>query len=434
LPVAVTGNALYERFYVAGSGEAGWMRADGGSIMLRGIRIARIFGIDVSIHPSWFVILFLIVWSLGSGLFPSIYAGWSQGEYWGVAVAAAMLLFASVLAHELAHSLVARRQGVPVTGITLFLLGGVSNLERESDTPGREALMAAAGPAMSVLLGGIFWGAGALVETPQTVRGLLLYLGLINLALAAFNLLPGFPLDGGRVLRAGLWRARRDFLWATRVASRVSIVVGLALIAYGIVMAFLGSIIGGLWLAFIGWTIIVAAQASYRQTVAQRALAGLRVGDVMSSLHGFVPPDASLEEVAERSFGESDSPCLPVGDQERLDGVVCQADVLRQHRASQRDTTVRDVMIGRDELPEIGPDAPASDALQLLMSRGVDQLAVMDGERLTGFVDRGRLLRYARFPRSRRGRNVTAPEVAGEAGQAPLADADRPPEEDRRAA
>jgi len=403
---------------------------------MRGIRIARIFGIDVSLHPSWFVILFLIVWSLGSGLFPNIYAGWSQGEYWGIAVAAALLLFASVLAHELAHSLVARRQGIPVTGITLFLLGGVSNLERESETPGREALMAAAGPAVSVVLGGVFWGAGALVETPQTVRGLLLYLGLINLALAAFNLLPGFPLDGGRVLRAGLWRARRDFVWATRVASRVSIVLGLAMIAYGIVMAIMGSIIGGLWLAFIGWTIIVAAQASYKQTVAQRALAGLLVEDVMTRVDAMVSPDATLEEAAQRSFAESDGPCLPVGDQERLDGLVCRSDVGQDRTSAPRDTTERDVMAGREDLVEIAPHAPATDALQMMLARGVDQLAVVDGGHLAGFVDRGRLLRYMKFRRTRprQGREAAAPEAPEDAGRAPLPDADRPQGEDRRAA
>jgi Zn-dependent protease len=402
--------------------------------MLRGIRIARIFGIDVSIHVSWFVILFLIVWSLGSGLFPSIYAGWSQGEYWGVAVAAALLLFASVLAHELAHSLVARRQGIPVTGITLFLLGGVSSLERESETPGREALMAAAGPAVSVVLGGVFWGAGALLEAPQTVHALLLYLGLINLALAAFNLLPGFPLDGGRVLRAGLWRARRDFVWATRVASRVSIAVGLGIIAYGFVMAFMGNLVGGLWLAFVGGTIMVAAQASYRQSVAQRALAGLRVDDVMTRVGGMISPDATLEEVAKRSFVESDGPCLPVGDQERLDGVVCWTDVQRDRLSSRPDVTVRDVMAGRDELVETAPDAPATDALQMMLARGVDQLVVLDGGRPVGFVYLGRLLRHVRFGQSWRGPDAAAPEAAADRGRAPLADADRPQGESRRAA
>jgi Zn-dependent protease len=172
--------------------------------MDRGFRIIRVFGIDIRIHPSWFIILAVLVVSLATSVFPGVYH-WSEPAYWLVAVASALLLFVSVLIHELAHSLVAQRQGIGVKSITLFLLGGVSSLQEEAKSPGKEAVMAGAGPLSSLVIGGICWGLGHTVHSPQTGRAVLLYLGGVNILLGIFNLLPGFPLDGGRVLRAALW-------------------------------------------------------------------------------------------------------------------------------------------------------------------------------------------------------------------------------------
>lgn len=362
---------------------------------MRGFRIFRIFGIDVSINPSWFIILFLIVWSLGAGFFPTVYLGWTGVEYWVVAVVAALMLFASLLAHELAHSLVARRQGTPVKGITLFLLGGVSNLEREAETPGREATMAAAGPATSVVLGVAFLALAQAVEEPQTVHALFTYLGVINLALAAFNLLPGFPLDGGRLLRSALWKLRGDIVWATRGATGVSVVVGLGLIGLGVVLLLGGSFVSGLWLGFIGWIIMQSAQSSYQQTLMQHALANVRADRVMTRPKGYVPAGTTLRDAVEDYFLRLDARCLPVGDEQRFEGIVCLTDMQRRERDSWSTDTVRDVMVGRQDIASITPDTAAAEALLMMAGKDINQLAVVADDRLVGFVDRGRLLRHA---------------------------------------
>lgn len=361
---------------------------------MRGIRIFRIFGIDISINPSWFIILFLIVWSLGAGFFPGVYQGWPAAQYWIVAIVAALLLFASVLVHELAHSLVAVRQGTPVKGITLFLLGGVSNIGREADTPGHEALMAAAGPLTSVVIGVVCLGAGQFVQTPETVQAVLVYLGVINLALAAFNLLPGFPLDGGRLLRAALWKLKGEYLWATRGATYAGIAVGIGLIGLGVLMLLGGNFIGGLWIGFIGWILMQAAQSSYTQAAAQQALAGVQVGKLMSRPRGFVPPGTTLRDAVEDYFFVLDARCLPVGSQESIDGLVCLSDIWKTDRSQWGRMTVDDVMVGRERLAAVSPQTSAAEALDQLAGNDVNQLAVLEGQRLVGFVDRGRLLRF----------------------------------------
>jgi len=367
--------------------------------MTGGIRIARLFGIDISVHPSWFIILLLIVWSLGAGTFPAIYDGWSQFAYWSVAVAAALLLFVSVLLHELAHSLVALRQGTPVKGITLFFLGGVANIGREPAGPGREALMAAAGPLTSIALGGGFLAAGQAVAGPEVLRAVLLYLGFINLALAAFNLLPGFPLDGGRILRAAIWAVRGDLVKATRDASRVGLVIGVALIGYGAYTVLTGGLLGGLWLAFIGWILIQAGRASYAQTVTQQRLAGVPMRRVMAHLRGWISPVETLEH-ARQGFRDAQTRCLPVGtDGEHYDGLMCLTDLQARDATHPGPDTVRDVMVDRRHMESVEVSEPASEAWLRLADGHVDRLAVTDHGVLVGFVDRRRLERYLQLHR-----------------------------------
>lgn len=362
--------------------------------MGRGLRIARLFGIDISIHPSWFIVLLLIVWSLATGLFPSIYAGWSAAEYWLVAVISALMLFASVLVHELAHSLVALRQGTPVKGITLFFLGGVATIGREAGSPGREALMAGAGPLMSVVLGGAFLGLGTVVTGPEVVRAVLLYLGFINLAVAAFNLLPGFPLDGGRLLRAALWAIRGDLLKATRDATRVAAVIGIGLMACGGFNAIRGGLLGGLWLVFIGWIVIQASRASYAQTVTRERLKRVPIRSVMARLRGWVLPTAGLDE-ARDELAALHVRCLPVGtDAAHYDGLICRSDIAHPREAPDASLTAADVMVDRLHMPTIGATEPASEAWQAMTDQDVDRLAVVDHGKLVGFIDRRRLARY----------------------------------------
>jgi Zn-dependent protease len=270
--------------------------------MMNGIRIGRVFGIDIAIHPSWFVIFGLFTFSLATGFFPRAYSSWSPAEAWIVAAVATILLFVSVLAHELGHSLVARAQGIPVRNITLFLLGGVSTLEKEATSPGREALMAGVGPLVSLVIGLVSWAAAYLVPAHQHAQAVLLYLGLANVTLAVFNLLPGFPLDGGRILRALLWWRSHDLVRATRGAATVGQVVGYVFIALGVLQILGRSPFGGLWLGFIGWVIIQGSRAGAAQSVMRRDLAGATASRIMTEPAGWLRPFVTLSSAAQHGF------------------------------------------------------------------------------------------------------------------------------------
>jgi Zn-dependent protease/CBS domain-containing protein len=362
--------------------------------MIRGFKVARVFGIDIAIHPSWFIILAVLVWTLADSVFPSAYL-WSRATYWIVAVVSALLLFASVIVHELAHSLIAKHQGIPVKNITLFVLGGVSSLEEEPRSPGREALMAGAGPLSSLVLGGVALGVGRALRTPETARAILLYLGSVNILLGAFNLLPGFPLDGGRVLRAALWKRSGDMLRATKGAARTGTALGYLLIAVGVVMALLGSLLGGIWMAFVGWILTQASQAAYEQTSTETRLAGVRVRELITPARGLVPPDATVQEAADDYFRTMHARCLPVGSGDgSLAGVVCLSDLRHVDPDHWSDEAVADVMTPRERVITLAPEAGAVEALHLMARRDVNQLAVMDDGHLLGFVERGRLLHH----------------------------------------
>jgi Zn-dependent protease len=361
---------------------------------MRGFKIARVFGIDIAIHPSWFIILAVLVWSLADNVFPSAYA-WSRTTYWIVAVIAALLLFVSVLVHELAHSLIAKRQGIPVKSITLFVLGGVSNLEEEARSPGREALMAGAGPLSSLVIGGAALAVGRTLQAPETVRAVLLYLGSVNILLGVFNLLPGFPLDGGRVLRAALWKRSGDMLRATRGAARTGTVFGYLLIAAGVVMALLGSLLGGVWMGFVGWVLVQASRAAYEQTSTQARLGGVLVRELTTPALGLVPPDASLHTAAHDYFRPLHARCLPVGNAEvPLAGVLCVGDLRRAGRERWAQERVSEAMTPREQVVTVGPEATGAEALRLLTHDQASQAAVVEDGRLLGFVERSRLLRY----------------------------------------
>ena len=250
--------------------------------MGHGWRIGRIAGIELRIHPSWLVIAFLITYSLAVAQFPRQFPGWNEGQYWIVAAATAVLFFGSVLAHELSHAMVARRFGMRVDGITLFIFGGATSLEGDSRTPREEALIALAGPATSIAIGLVFIALDLLVPHPQ-FGALIGWLGFINIALGAFNLIPAFPMDGGRVLRAVLWRWRGDPLVATRNAAQVGRFLAYLLIAGGVYIALRpGGLFSGLWLALIGWFLSNAAEAPATQAGVESSLRGITVRDAMA--------------------------------------------------------------------------------------------------------------------------------------------------------
>jgi Zn-dependent protease len=362
-----------------------------------GFKIGRLFGIEVDVHPSWFIILLVFVWSLATTLFPQTYH-WSTAVTWTVAVVAALLLFASVIVHELGHSLVARRQGIAVKNITLFVLGGVSSIEKEASSPRREALLAGSGPLVSLTIGVLALLLAYMPGEPQTVHAVLAYVGFMNVLLAVFNLLPGFPLDGGRVLRAILWARSGDFERATRGAARAGYVLGYTLIVLGILTAIGRNVLAGVWAGFTGWILVQAAQASYGQVVAQQRLAGVTAGSIATPAHVWIPPMVTLEAAANDYFLANNARCLPVeGADDTFDGIVCLSDLQHTPRSQWSHDRVADVMTPRDRVAALTSEAPAAEALRLMAERNINQVAIVDGDRLTGFVDRATALRHLRL-------------------------------------
>ncbi len=362
-----------------------------------GWKVGRLAGIDLAIHPSWLVIAFLVTYSLAEFQLPGEVPGWSTPAYWLVGAATAMLFFASVLAHELSHAIVARRFGLRVEGITLFIFGGATTIDEDSRTPREEALIAIAGPAMSVLIGVVLLGLNLVIDQPQ-LAALIGWLGFINILLGIFNLIPGFPMDGGRVLRAILWRLRGDRLRATRNAALVGRLFAYLLIGFGVFLALRpgGSIFSGLWLALIGWFLSNAAEATMAQAGVEHSLRGVRVRDAMELDPPAVSPNVPVDDlVQERLLRGEDRSFLVRHDDGGLAGIVTLGDVRRLPRESWPGVRVTDIMTRFADLATIGPDAPMADALRLLQEREIGQLPVVedDSRNPVGLVTRRWILR-----------------------------------------
>lgn len=352
-------------------------------------------GVDLSIHPSWLVIVFLLTYSLAVAQFPRQFPGWSGPQYWIVAGATAFLFFGSVLAHELSHALVARRFGLRVKGITLFIFGGATTIDSDSKRPRDEALIALAGPVTSIILGGAFVGLGAVIDQPQ-VAALVGWLGVVNVVLGVFNLIPGFPMDGGRVLLALLWRVRGDRVAATRSAALVGRLLAYLLIALGVFWALSpNGLFGGLWLALIGWFLSNAAEATVAQAGVERSLTGVRVRDAMDGEPPSVSPNESVADlVSERLLRGEDRSFLVLHDDGGLAGVVTLGDVRRLPRDDWAGARITDVMTRFADLAVIAPDQPLADALRVIQERDVGQLPVIDEGRVpVGMVTRRGILR-----------------------------------------
>lgn len=358
--------------------------------------VGSIAGIRIALHPSWLVIAFLVTYSLAVVSLPQDFRGWDPMLYWLVGGTIASFFFMSVLAHELSHALVARRFGVTVSDITLFIFGGAASLEQEAETPRQEALIAAAGPIASLLLGGALLAVDALVRQPQ-IDAVVGWLGVINISLGLFNLIPGFPMDGGRILRAILWRARGDRFAATRSAATVGRLFGYLLIGGGVWIAFQpGGLFGGIWLALIGWFLSSAAESTVAQVGVQRSLRGVKVRDVMDAEPASVSPNESVADLVNQRLmrGEHRS-FLVCHDDGGLAGIVTLSDVSRVARENWESARVTDIMTRWSDLARVGPDEEVDAAMDLLHQREVNQLPVVadDGRTVVGLLTRAGILR-----------------------------------------
>ncbi len=360
------------------------------------IVLGRLFGIDIGLHYSWFIIALLITMSL-VGHFGATDPDWVRAVVWTAAVVTAVLFFVSIVLHELSHALVARARGVSVRSITLFALGGVATMDNPSPDAKTEFWIAVAGPIASVAVGlGCYALAASLGWSPQAdvspATAVLGWLGYINISLAVFNLIPGFPLDGGRILRAILWGRSGDADRATLTAARVGQAVALLFILVGVMRFFGGAGFGGLWIAFIGWFLLQAAQASYAQVAVVADLRGVHVRDIMSADCAMVDADMRVQTLVDEHLLRTGQRCFVVGGDGRILGLLTSHEVKDVARDRWPTTPLRDVMRPIDQLRTVPPDALAIDALRLMGQEDVNQLPVMSEGKFQGMVGRRHIL------------------------------------------
>lgn len=361
------------------------------------LRLGSVLGIPLRINYTWLLVFVWVTWSLSARYFPENHPGWSTTLSWILGAATSLLFFGSVLLHELGHSLVAKAQGMSVESITLFIFGGLASISDEPRTPRSEFLMAVAGPAVSLTLGALFGGIYLATKVAlPTVAAVCMFLAGINLSLGVFNLLPGFPLDGGRVLRAVLWAWRNDIVWATRWASRAGQALAYLFITIGIVRAVSGNWVNGLWMAMIGLFLDGAARNAYRQLTLRNMLEGYRVADVMKQECHFLPPQLTLDVLVEQYLLGTGQRCYAVGRAGQIGGLLTVHNVQEVPRSKWRDTHVSDVYVPLEELRTVGPDEPLNEALKEMTAEGVNQLPVVDGGMLVGMLTREDLITFIR--------------------------------------
>lgn len=376
----------------------------------RRIRLFKLLGFDVGVDFSWVLLALLITWSLAVGYFPAQVPDLTPATYWWMGVVGAIGLFFSIIFHEFSHSLVARGHGMSISGITLFLFGGVAQMSGEPTSARSEFLMAVAGPIASFFLGGVFylihWGAtGGLA--PVEVDAVVVYLAWINLILGAFNLIPAFPLDGGRMLRAALWGWKGDIRWASRIASSAGSGFGLALILLGLVSVLTGNFVGGMWWFLIGLFIRAAAGSSYQQTVVRRTLQGVTIARVMNDRPVTVSANATLADLIENDFHRYYYKMFPVLDDDRLVGCVTLKGTRTIRPEEWATTPVRDVMERAGSGNTLPPDTPVEAVLETMQKSGTSRYMVADGGRLLGIVTLKDLMRFLEFKLEEQGESPT---------------------------
>ncbi|HEU4685365.1 MAG TPA: site-2 protease family protein [Nitrospira sp.] len=355
----------------------------------RTLTLFRLFGFQVQVDMSWLVLAFLIIWSLATGYFPVEYENLSPPLYWWMAVMAAAGLFASLVFHELAHSLVARRFGIPISGITLFIFGGVAHMEDEPPDPKSEFVMAVAGPLSSLFLAALLYllfQSGRAVGWPEPLTGIAEYLALMNILLALFNMIPAFPLDGGRALRAALWAWRGNLRWATRLASGFGSGFGIVLMAVGALSFLSDRLLEGFWYVLIGFFLTTAARQAYSGVLVRSALHGEPVRRFMSRDPVTVPPNLSLQAFIDEYLHHYLYDMFPVSRDLAVLGCVTSKQVGGIPRTEWERTTVGDVMTPCSARNTVQADTDAAQALAQMNQTGLSRLLVLEGNRLVGVL------------------------------------------------
>jgi Zn-dependent protease/CBS domain-containing protein len=360
--------------------------------MKSSLRLFRIAGIDIGIHYTWIFIFIFFSWSLAQGYFPQQYRGWSTTTYWITGVIAALLIFVSVLVHELAHSLVARRRGIPVNSIVLFIFGGVSNLEEEPKKAGAEFVMAIAGPITSFILALIFFLLSRLSGNTSTpLPAILNYLAVINLFLGIFNLLPGFPLDGGRVLRSIIWGSTNNLIKATNIAARVGQFFGWALIGFGLYLLLRGNYVNGLWMAFIGWFLNSSADASRKEVTLRERLSHIKVRELMNPDTVTIRPETTVEEMVMNIFRKQHGRAVPVCQKDQLMGIATITDVKKISQDKWAVTPVKQIMT-ISPLYTVSTEDNLNTALGLIARHDVNQVLIKDQGKCAGMLSRADII------------------------------------------
>jgi Zn-dependent protease/predicted transcriptional regulator len=368
--------------------------------MISSLRLGRIFGVEVGVHWSWIFIFLIVTWSFAVGVLDHFYPEWSGAQRWTAGALVATIFFLSILAHEMSHAIVSNANGLPVRSITLFVFGGVANLSRDPDSAGLEFKIAIVGPLTSLALGALFAiGWAALRPFSGGIAGISANLALINTALAVFNMLPGFPLDGGRVFRSIVWSRNNDRLAATRIASRVGEWIAYGMMALGVVYTFFGGLFSGLWFLLIGFFLRNASSASYEQLVIETTLSGITARDVMRTDIEAVPPDTTLEQLVEEYVLRRSARCFAVVSAGEFSGLITLTDIRKVPRQEWPATSVYRAMTPATRLHSIAPSDNLARVMQLMAEHDVNQVPVVQGTTLAGIITRGDLMRFIQVRR-----------------------------------
>lgn len=357
-------------------------------------------GVKIKLHYTWFIIFVLITWTLAVFYMPSQYPGLTSDIYWITGFISSIILFSSVLFHELFHTYFALKKGIPVPSITLFLFGGVTQIAEEPKDPNFEFKMALAGPASSFLLSLIFfliWLVAVRLNLPPIITAPLNYGWLINALLGGFNLIPAFPMDGGRILRASIWKAKKDIIVATRIASRAGGAISYLFIFFGLFLILFGGLITGFWLILIGWFIKSGAEASLNQAIISQALSDVNVGDIMTKEVHTVSPNVSISDVVENYFYKYKHGGFPVLEDGNLLGMLTTQDIRTIAKERWSTLQAKDIMTSSEKLVKSQPEEPVADAFLKLSKHNIGRLPVVKDGKLVGIITRSDIMRIIRI-------------------------------------